>query len=100
MTNGCDDLIANAVHFLGNKTVAEEEVLAYLFGHPGEMKEQLGERFGLSPQEFGNLMNRLFDISFILETNGRVFPTVFAALVIKSHKELQGIFEKHKEEIQ
>ncbi len=96
MTN----VIFNAVQFLDSISPAEDEFLSYFLDHPGEMlPEQLGEKFGLSPQELATLMDRLFEIRFISEKNG-IFPTVFAALVIKSHKELQGIFEKHKEEIQ
>ena len=96
--DGCG--IGIAAQFWENKTVAEDEVWSYIWDHPGEMtQEQISEKFGLSPQEFGRIMDRLFDIRFILEKDGKIFPTTLAAVMIKAYEAYERL-EKFYEEAQ
>jgi hypothetical protein len=93
MVGGC--AIPSAVKFLDNRTPAEDEVWSYIWDHPGEMtQEQISEKFGLSPQEFGRIMDRLFDISFILEKDGKIFPTTLAAIMVEAYERLEKFYEE------
>ncbi len=87
--------ISDAVQFLENKTVPEDEVLSYIRVHPGEMtQEQINKKFGLSPREFGGIIERLLEIRFILEKNGKVFPTTFAAIMIEAYETLERCYKE------
>ena len=94
--DGCG--IGSAVQFWENKTVAEDEVLSYIWDHPGEMTQvEIYEKFGLPPQELISILERLSNIRFIREENGKVFPTLFAAAMIKAYEAYERL-EKFYEE--
>jgi predicted transcriptional regulator len=88
----CDDLW-KAVVFLKNITVQQQTIWTAILENPGQEKEKIVSSFGLSSSEFESIMKRLFEISFILEQDGKIFPTKYGALMVEGHKEAKKLLD-------